>query len=162
MVTGSVVSIAKGEPRLTLDVDFVIELNDKNSKQITQCFPEDSYYCPPIEVIQNAATSSTGNFYVIHHDSGMKADFFVSGKGPLHEWGLTNKTRCAFGDLEFWIAPSEYVIIRKLEYFKEGGSSKHLRDIYGLVKIDDTIDMKWLLAEIAARNLGSVWEQVGL
>ncbi|MDP6541484.1 MAG: hypothetical protein QGF07_01740, partial [Phycisphaerales bacterium] len=90
MVTGSVVSIAKGEPRLTLDVDFVIELNDKNSKQITQCFPEDSYYCPPIEVIQNAATSSTGNFYVIHHDSGMKADFFVSGKGPLHEWGLTN------------------------------------------------------------------------
>jgi hypothetical protein len=33
------------------------------------------------------------------------------------------------------------------------GSSKHLRDIYGLVKIDDTMDMNWLEKEIAARNL---------
>ena len=32
------------------------------------------------------------------------------------------------------------------------GSSKHLRDIYGLVKIDDMIDMNWLEKEIAARN----------
>ena len=40
------------------------------------------------------------------------------------------------------------------------GSSKHLRDIYGLVKIDDTMDMNWLEKEIAARNLNDVWQQV--
>ena len=40
------------------------------------------------------------------------------------------------------------------------GSSKLLRDIYGLVKIDDTIDMNWLEKEIAARNLNDVWQQV--
>ncbi len=44
MVTGSIVSIAKGEPRLTLDVDFVIELNSSECKIIAQCFPGGRVY----------------------------------------------------------------------------------------------------------------------
>ncbi len=27
------------------------------------------------------------------------------------------------------LAPPEYVIVRKLQFFREGGSQKHLRDI---------------------------------
>jgi hypothetical protein len=34
---------------------------------------------------------------------------------------------------EFWLAPVEYVILRKLEYYREGGSEKHLRDISGIL-----------------------------
>ncbi|MDP7005748.1 MAG: hypothetical protein QF718_06015 [Phycisphaerales bacterium] len=162
MVTGSVVSIAKGEPRLTLDVDFVISLNAQEIIKISDCFPDSEYYCPPSEVIQKEMCAKKGSFNVINHETGMKADFFLSINDPLHLWGLEKRTRCSFEDLEFWIAPSEYVIIRKLEYFKDSGSSKHLRDIYGLVKIDDTIDMPWLQKEIASRNLFEQWEQVGV
>ncbi len=35
----------------------------------------------------------------------------------------------------FWIAPPEYVILRKLEYYREGGSQKHLDDIIGILDI---------------------------
>ena len=160
MVTGSIVSIAKGEPRLTLDVDLVIALNEEECAKVQQCFPQNEYYCPPREVIMTAIRAQRGSFNIINHETGMKADIFVCSHDSLHLWGLQKKTRCVFGDLEFWIAPSEYVIIRKLEYFKEGGSSKHLRDIYGLVKIDDTVDMEWLLKEIETRNLTDQWEQV--
>ena len=42
------------------------------------------------------------------------------------------------------------------------GSSKCLRDIYGLAKIDDAIDMEWLQNEIFKRRLTPEWEQVGV
>jgi len=65
-------------------------------------------------VIQREVHAKKGSFNIIHHESGMKADLFISAGDPLHRWGLDKKTRCSFGDLVFWIAPSEYVIIRKL------------------------------------------------
>jgi len=36
---------------------------------------------------------------------------------------------------EIWVAPPEYVIIRKLEFFEEGGTEKHLRDIGGMLQM---------------------------
>ena len=36
---------------------------------------------------------------------------------------------------EFWLAPVEYVILRKLEYYREGCSEKHLRDIFDILAI---------------------------
>lgn len=48
---------------------------------------------------------------------------------PLHQWALKNRRRERLdAKTEIWIAPPEYVIIRKLEYFREGDSHKHLDD----------------------------------
>ena len=33
------------------------------------------------------------------------------------------------------LAPAEYVIVRKLEYYREGGSEKHLRDIRSMLAV---------------------------
>jgi len=33
------------------------------------------------------------------------------------------------------LAPPEYVIVRKLEYYREGGSEKHLRDIRAMLAV---------------------------
>lgn len=33
------------------------------------------------------------------------------------------------------LAPPEYVIVRKLQYFREGGSEKHLRDIRSMLAV---------------------------
>ena len=39
------------------------------------------------------------------------------------------------------MAAIEYVIVKKLEYFREGGSAKHLSDIKNILKIsEDEID----------------------
>jgi hypothetical protein len=34
-----------------------------------------------------------------------------------------------------WVAPVEYVILRKLEYFKASGSHRHLRDVAMMLRI---------------------------
>ena len=51
-VTGAVASIIYGEPRLTHDIDLVVELDDEKVEDIIDAFPADEFYCPPIEVIK--------------------------------------------------------------------------------------------------------------
>ncbi len=162
MVTGSLACIVRGEPRVTVDVDLVIQLARGDIDAFLSFFPEDRFYCPPREVIENEIVSTKGQFNIIDNETGMKADIFICNNDFLHTWGMKNRKTISLVGFDVCVAPSEYVIIRKLEYFKEGGSSKHLRDIYGLVKIDDTIDMVWLQNEIVKRELQPEWEQVGV
>jgi hypothetical protein len=56
---------------------------------------------------------------------------------------------------------AEDVILKKLEYYQEGGSEKHLRDIAGVLKIQgDKIDRQYV-AEWAGRlGVAEVWELV--
>ncbi len=45
MITGSVACIIYGEPRLTNDVDLVLEVGSKSVEKITAAFPLDLFYC---------------------------------------------------------------------------------------------------------------------
>jgi hypothetical protein len=58
-----------------------------------------------------------------------------------------------------WLAPPEYVIIGKLEFYREGASEKHLRDIRGMLAITD-VDRALLEKEIAQRGLADVWRKL--
>jgi hypothetical protein len=46
------------------------------------------------------------------------------------------------------MASPEDVILKKLEYYREGNSEKHLRDIQGILaqtQVDDTYLKEWIL-----------------
>lgn len=44
-----------------------------------------------------------------------------------------------------WVAPIEYVILKKLAYFRDGGSDRHLRDIAAMLRISgETVDRSLL------------------
>jgi len=52
MVTGAVATIIYGEPRLTHDIDIVIEISGRDVNRIIDAFPSEEFYCPPEEVIR--------------------------------------------------------------------------------------------------------------
>jgi predicted nucleotidyltransferase len=59
------------------------------------------------------------------------------------------------------IAPLEYVIVRKLQYFREGGSEKHVRDIRGMLDVSDArIDRSVLDQWIERFDLAEPWRRV--
>ena len=41
------------------------------------------------------------------------------------------------GATPVWLAPPEFVIVQKLEFFREGGSEKDLRDIRGMLAVTE-------------------------
>lgn len=107
-----------------------------------------------------AAREQRGHFNLLHHDSGWKADVYLMGQDPLHAWGMA---RAQVGDLEgepARFAPPEYVIIRKLEFFREGGSEKHIRDIQKmLLGMGEAWDTSELINMISLRRLEHEWER---
>lgn len=77
----------------------------------------------------------------------------------MHNWGLLNRKSVQLEDQAIWVAPVEYVILRKLEYYREGRSEKHLRDIAGIVEVTAAqVNMVWLEEQIAERQLQDEWQ----
>ena len=161
MVTGSVASIIYGEPRMTHDIDLVLELSAEDIQNFINLFSLDQFYCPPEDIIKTEIARETrGHLNIIHHETGFKADIYPIGQDGLHKWAMVKRQEVKLGQSNIWIAPPEYVIVRKLQYYNEGGSSKHLRDINRMLEISsDSIDKSFLNQMVAKYNLSEAWEK---
>ena len=159
-ITGSIAGMIYGEPRLTMDVDLVLVLPQAGIKKLIDSFDETQFYCPPREVIaEEAARLEKGHFNLIHHDTGFKADVYLAGNDPLHAWAFTRRREIKIDEESIFVAPPEYVILRKLQFYREGRSEKHLRDIDAMIERSaEDIDEPLLLKMIAELGLDEVWK----
>jgi hypothetical protein len=61
--------------------------------------------------------------------------------------------------LHLAVAPPEYVVLRKLEFYREGRSTKHPADIRAIVEItgvDEPLMAPWL----ARMGLHALWQEI--
>lgn len=162
ITTGAVASIIYGTPRLTHDLDLVIDMDHQEIDKFVATFPLKDFYCPPPEIIEiEINRHHRGHFNLIHHTTGFKADIYPCGQSALHKWAFENKKAVDFEKETLWVAPVEYVILRKLEYYREGKSEKHLSDIVGILEISSNqIDFNWLYKKIDELKLTDEWEKI--
>lgn len=162
MATGSVASIIYGETRLTHDIDLIVEIRSADAEKIAEAFPSHTFYCPPVEIIRiEASRPLRGHFNIIHHETGFKADMYLMGQDELHQWAMSRR-QCIHMDQEpLWVAPAEYVILRKLDYYREGGSEKHLRDIQGILEISgDRLNLPEIEKRASRLGLQRLWKDL--
>ncbi|MBI4688933.1 MAG: hypothetical protein HY754_01465 [Nitrospirae bacterium] len=160
LVTGSVASMAYGEPRLTNDIDIVAAINERHIDGLLKAFPQDEFFITE-EMIRDAI-HNLGQFNIIHPASGLKIDVIIKQNTPFDN-SRFNRIRRIFPAESYQanFAAPEDVIIKKMQYYKEGGSEKHLRDITGILKISgDEIDKDYI--EEWAKRLGlvEIWDAV--
>ena len=159
-VTGSMASIAYGEPRFTNDVDIVAQLRPAQADEFSAAFPAPEFYCSP-EAVRQAARECF-QFNVLHPASGLKADVIVVGDTPFDRSRFARGQRLLTDAArEAWFASPEDVILKKLAYFQQGGSEKHLRDIVGILKVQaDAIDGAYIAEWVARLGVGEEWRLV--
>jgi hypothetical protein len=164
LVSGSVAAMLYGEPRVTHDVDLIVFLRADDVSRLIQIFPAPEFYVPPAEVILvEMARERLGHFNIIHADSGLKADFYLANRDELHAWAFRHAKQYAIGGSTVKLAPPEYVIVRKLEYFREGGSEKHLRDIRAMLAVSgEQLNRVALDEMIRERGLQTEWNKASL
>ena len=162
MVTGGAAAIVYGEPRLTNDLDIVVDMAPRDAARAIAALEAEDTYVPPIEVVEvECARAVHGHFNVIHSPTSLRADVYVAGTDPLNRWGLSRRQRLSVGGLAIAIAPPEFVIIKKLQYAEMGGGDRHLRDIRrildrGLAPIDHAENHR----AIALYGLEKMWSRV--
>ncbi|MCX6875086.1 MAG: hypothetical protein NTW21_14940 [Verrucomicrobia bacterium] len=161
LVTGSVAAMIYGEPRLTNDIDLILEINSNDVATLTKAFPDTDYYLPPSEVIQSERVRMLrGHFNIIHLETMLKADVYLAGADPLHRWAFQHMVRLEIDGRQVVCAPPEYIILRKLEFYREGGSEKHLRDIASiLTEAGAELDTAFLEEEVRTHGLSAAWQR---
>jgi hypothetical protein len=161
-VTGSVASIVYGEPRLTHDIDLVLNLLEDHVDLFMAAFPADQFYCPPKEVIKvELRRNLRGHLNLIHHETGFKADIYFVEKEELQIWAFKNRQTIKIYNSTISLAPPEYVIVKKLEFYEEGKDQKHLNDINGILSNSrDIINFKFLNKIILEKGLDKLWQSL--
>lgn len=160
MISGSVAAIFYGEPRMTNDVDIIVLLKEADLPRLTAAFPLEEFYCPPEEVMKvEISRPHRGHFNIIHHETGFKADIYPCSDN-LHRWGLAQSQTVDFDGEPITLAPPEYVIIRKLQFYREGGSQKHLRDVHRMIaSLGEAWETAILQQLIESYELKPQWHQ---
>ena len=160
MITGSHASAFYGEPRFTKDIDIVADLKEERVDAFVKFFPADKFYCDKDMI--RAEIKRRGQFNIIHSTSGLKIDIILTKETPFSKTEFSRRKREAlFTDKEANFASPEDVIIKKMDFYKQGGSEKHLRDVTGILKISgDMIDTNYITEWADILGLRDIWDAV--
>lgn len=140
------------EPRATLDIDVVVAMGASTLDELQHLFPAPQFYLS-LEAAREAVRSKA-QFNVIHPESGMKVDFFVAGDAVEESQIRRRLRRALLPGVEAWCSPPEELIVKKLSYYEQGASDKHLRDIASMLRISPgEIDLERLRTLAAGQDL---------
>ena len=153
-------SIIYGEPRTTHDIGIVLEIDTNKAEVLFKIFPSDEFYCPPVEVLKSEILrTNRGHCNIIHLKTGFKADIYFCGRNQFEKWAVTNAKNFRFNGSRIFVAPVEYVIVKKLEFYKEGHSQKHIDDIRAILfNSHDIINFPLLENYISEFGLQQEWK----
>lgn len=160
IVTGAVAAMAYGEPRLTNDIDIVAAVDEHHIAGLITAFPPDEFYIS--EDMMKEAISHKSQFNIIHPASGLKVDVIIKKDTPFDNSRFGRAKRIYPSEsYQANFASPEDVIIKKMEYYREGGSEKHLRDITGILKISgDVVDWNYISGWVQCLGLTEIWTAV--
>ncbi len=156
-VTGSTASIFFGEPRFTNDIDIVVDLPAHRVAELCAQFPEEEFYLS--EEAVRRAVKRHDQFNILHPASALKVDVMVPADTMFNRSRFARMQRVhPEPDFEANFASAEDVIVKKMEFFREGGSEKHLRDITGILKISgDDLDREHIENWAENKGLETIW-----
>ena len=130
MLTGSMAMTYYAQPRMTRDIDLVVEILPVMIERIEQIFKTDYYLS--VDSIK-AAVKNEFLFNLIHINSAVKIDCIVrkNQKYRLVEFDRRNKIKV--DDLEIFIVSIEDLIISKLLWAKDSHSEIQIKDVRNLL-----------------------------
>ena len=157
-VTGSTATIVYGEVRFTNDIDIVVDLPEGKVVNFCRQFPSVQFYVSTEAALD--AVRTRGQFNIIHPESGLKIDVIIPVENSFNDSRFARARRIEAGNnLDVFFASPEDAIIKKLEYYQMGGSEKHLRDIAGILKINQSrLDLEYINKWASALGVAEVWD----
>ncbi len=136
MVTGSIASSIHGEPRLTHDVDIVIQLFAGEANRLSRLFSETRYYLDEEAIELALQTESMCN--LIDVETSDKVDFYILKSEPFDQMRFARR-RTASPKIPFDVSTPEDTILMKLKWARAaGGSEKQLRDALRIYEVQGT------------------------
>lgn len=142
MLTGSMAMNAYAQPRMTRDVDVVIEVQPEDAARLVALFAPDYYI--DAESVKRALREER-MFNAIHQEWVFKVDCIVRKNAPFRREEFARRQRLIVGDIETWVVSREDLILSKLCWGLDSRSEYQARDIRNLLQTgcDHAYLTKW-------------------
>jgi len=145
MVVGGYAATFYGEPRMTIDVDIVVDMQRKHVEAFLEAFPIPEFYVSREGVLDSLRQRYP--FNVIQPATGAKIDLMPLPRDVFSRMIFRQRKRMPLGESgkSAWFITPEDIVVTKLKAYLETGSDKHLRDARGVMLVQwETLDWKKL------------------
>ena len=141
MITGSIAMNYYATPRMTRDLDLVIELKRPEVSALVKLFQKDFYI---EEQMILDAVENRSIFNIIHNDWVIKVDFIIKKLSEYHQSEFDRRKKVKLKNFEFWIVSPEDLILSKLQWAKESMSDFQLRDVRNLLECVEDLNIRFI------------------
>ncbi len=157
MFTGSMAANFYTTPRMTRDIDVIIELKEADVDRLCNLFEKDFYV--DRDIIINAIKKS-GMFNMIHYESVFKVDFIVRKDDKYRREEFKRRKQIIFEGMEIYVAAPEDLILSKLYWAKDSLSELQLGDVKNLIKGVKSLDEDYLKQWARYLNIEKLYRKI--
>jgi hypothetical protein len=153
MLTGSMAMNYYAQPRMTRDIDIVVELEVSDAAKLISSFEPD--YFVPVEAL-HSALRERGMFNLLHLDSVVKVDLIVRKQVPFRQTEFARRVQVELPGFAAWLVSREDLILSKLAWAKDTESELQMRDVRNL--LSGEVDSAYLRQWAPALNVSELLE----
>ena len=157
MVTGSIASNFYTIPRMTRDIDIVVELAEEDLGRFIPLFEPDFYLEP--QTVRDAVKNK-GMFNLIQNEYVVKIDFIVRKDSPYRRREFSRRKEVAVDGRSLYLVAAEDLILSKLEWAKDSRSEMQLSDVRNLLKSVKRLDRRYLARWAKELGVESLYREV--
>lgn len=147
MISGSVALSVYVTPRMTRDIDIVVDVAPHASAALQRVFA-DAFYVDASAI--ERAVADRRMFNAIHLDTLFKIDILIRKDSPYRVAEFVRRRQVPFGEKMVSIVSPEDLLLSKLEWWAASESALQWTDLTLLA----TLDLDWGYVERWAGDLG--------
>jgi hypothetical protein len=141
MVTGSMAANFYAVPRMTRDIDLVVELSERDVDRVTRLFQQEYYI--DRDMVQRAVRDHA-MFNMIHNVLVVKVDCVVRKDTEYRREEFARRRAISVADQQLFIVSPKDLILSKLDWAKESRSQLQLDDVRNLLRSVQGLDTAYL------------------
>ena len=156
MISGSIAANYYTVPRMTRDIDIVIELEQGDIDKFVGLFEKDFYLNR--ETVTNEV-SRQGMFNLIHNRYVIKIDFIINKSSAYQQGAFSRRKQVLIEQSPMWFVSTEDLIISKLLWAKDSHSEIQLKDVANLMETVDNLDSKYINNWVRELGLEQIYRE---
>ena len=156
MMTGSMAMAVYAVPRMTRDIDIVVEYRPRDAERLAALFQPDCYV--DVDSVREAAVTR-GMFNIIHNEWLLKADFIARKEEEYRKTEFERRRTIDVEGTTLTVTAPEDLILSKLYWAKDSASELQQRDVRQIIASTPHLDWPYLVKWAAVLGVGDLLDR---
>lgn len=156
MLTGSIAANFYTIPRMTRDIDLVIDVSESDVEKLVHCFGDEFYVS---KVAVERAIQNRKMFNIIHNEALVKVDFIIKKNSEYRKLEFERKKIINFEGENIFITSPEDLIISKLFWARDSMSEIQIKDIKNLMISVLDLDYDYIAKWVKSLKIENIYRK---